>query len=71
MYGGVAEMITMISAFVDFASRLRTAVVDGQEGQTFVEYALLITFVALIALVAIQVLGNSISSIFSSVAAAF
>lgn len=64
-------MITMISAFVDFASRLRTAVVDGQEGQTFVEYALLITFVALIALVAIQVLGNSISSIFSSVAAAF
>lgn len=64
-------MITMISAFVDFASRLRTAAVDRQEGQTFVEYALLITFVALIALVAVQVLGNSISSIFNSVAAAF
>jgi Flp pilus assembly pilin Flp len=32
-----------------------------------VEYALLIAFIAVVALVAVQLLGNSISSLFSSV----
>ncbi len=42
-----------------------------EEGQTFVEYALLITFIAAVALVAVQLLGDSISALFSSVAASF
>jgi pilus assembly protein Flp/PilA len=41
-----------------------------EEGQTYVEYALLIAFIAIVALVAVKVLGNSISSLFSSVAGA-
>jgi pilus assembly protein Flp/PilA len=36
-------------------------------GQTYVEYALLIAFIAVVALVAVQLLGHSISSLFSSV----
>jgi pilus assembly protein Flp/PilA len=38
-----------------------------EEGQTYVEYALLIAFIAIVALVAVQLLGHSISSLFSSV----
>lgn len=45
------------------SSRLRD-----EEGQTFVEYALLIVFIALVALLGAQFLGNSISSLFSSIA---
>jgi Flp pilus assembly pilin Flp len=50
---------------------IREQLMECQEGQTFVEYALLTTFIALVALVAIQLLGDSISSIFSSVAGSF
>jgi pilus assembly protein Flp/PilA len=39
-----------------------------EEGQTMVEYALLVAFIALVALVAVKVLGSSISSLFNSVA---
>jgi pilus assembly protein Flp/PilA len=49
-----------------FAS-LPTRVIE-EDGQTYVEYALLIAFIAIVALVAVQLLGNSISSLFSSVA---
>jgi pilus assembly protein Flp/PilA len=38
-----------------------------EEGQTYVEYALLIAFIAIVALVAVKLLGNSISSLFTSV----
>jgi pilus assembly protein Flp/PilA len=44
------------------------AAVRREEGQTFVEYALLIAFIAVVALVAVQLLGSSVSSLFSSVA---
>jgi pilus assembly protein Flp/PilA len=39
-----------------------------EEGQTFVEYALLIGFIAIVALVAVQLLGTNVSSLFNSVA---
>jgi pilus assembly protein Flp/PilA len=39
-----------------------------EEGQTFVEYALLVVFIALVAVVGATVLGKSISSLFSSIA---
>jgi Flp pilus assembly pilin Flp len=62
----------MIKAFTCFVwETIRVSILERQEGQTFVEYALLITFIALVALVAIQLLGVSISSLFSSVAGAF
>jgi Flp pilus assembly pilin Flp len=41
-----------------------------EEGQTFVEYALLVVFIALVAVLGATLLGNSISSIFSSIAGA-
>jgi pilus assembly protein Flp/PilA len=39
-----------------------------EEGQTFVEYALLVVFIALVAVLGATILGNSISSLFSSIA---
>jgi pilus assembly protein Flp/PilA len=58
---------------LNFLDRLLVRAVDHgwireEEGQTFVEYALLIAFIALVALVAVQLLGTNISSIFNSVA---
>ena len=44
-------------------SRLRA-----EEGQTFVEYALLVVFIALVAVLGATLLGNSLSSLFSSIA---
>jgi Flp pilus assembly pilin Flp len=62
----------MIKTFTCFVwETIRVSILERQEGQTFVEYALLITFIALVALVAIQLLGVSVSSLFSSVAGAF
>ena len=39
-----------------------------EEGQTFVEYALLVVFIALVAVLGATILGSSISSLFSSIA---
>jgi pilus assembly protein Flp/PilA len=47
-------------------SRLLSRITE-ERGQTYVEYALLIAFIAVVALVAVQLLGDSISSLFSSV----
>ncbi len=57
----------MLNYFTGLLLRLSTAT-QKEEGQTFVEYALLIAFIAIVALVAVKLLGNSISSLFSSVA---
>jgi pilus assembly protein Flp/PilA len=40
---------------------------DGERGASMVEYALLLALIAVIALVAVQALGNSVSTKFSSV----
>jgi len=39
-----------------------------EEGQTLTEYGLLLFFIAIVVIVAVTVLGEQISSIFSSVA---
>ncbi len=39
-----------------------------EEGQTFVEYALLVVVIALVAVLGATFLGNSVSSLFSSIA---
>ena len=39
-----------------------------EDGQTFVEYALLVVFIALVAVLGATVLGSDISSLFVSIA---
>ncbi len=39
-----------------------------QEGQTLVEYAFLVAFIALVVLAAVTLLGTNISSLFNSIA---
>ncbi len=57
-------MLTLIESYIDHVvTRMR-----GEEGQTFVEYALLVVVIALVAVLGATFLGNSISSLFSSVA---
>jgi pilus assembly protein Flp/PilA len=51
----------------ELASAL-TARMQQDEGQTLVEYAFLIAFIATVAIVAMQLLGTNVSSLFSSVA---
>jgi pilus assembly protein Flp/PilA len=51
--------------FLALAERMRA-----EEGQTFVEYALLVVFIALVAVLGATILGQSISSLFSSIAGA-
>jgi Flp pilus assembly pilin Flp len=40
-----------------------------QEGQALVEYALIISLIALVAIVALQATGNSVTKIFNNIAA--
>jgi pilus assembly protein Flp/PilA len=40
-----------------------------EEGATMVEYGLLVAFIAMVALVSVQVLGTNLNAIFSTVAA--
>lgn len=40
----------------------------GDEGATMVEYALIVVFIALVVVLGATLLGNSISSLFSSIA---
>jgi pilus assembly protein Flp/PilA len=51
-----------------FAEVTRGVSIRDERGQTFVEYALLIGFIAIVALVAVQLLGTNVSSLFNSVA---
>ena len=44
------------------------SMVRDDDGASVVEYGLLIAFIALVALVAIQVLGQNLSTVFSTVA---
>jgi pilus assembly protein Flp/PilA len=44
------------------------ALVRREDGQTFVEYSLLLVFIALVALLGATLVGDSISSLFVSVA---
>ena len=41
---------------------------EREEGQTMVEYAFLVAFIALVVLAAVTLLGSSISSLFNSIA---
>jgi pilus assembly protein Flp/PilA len=56
-----------MSKLYDLASLLM-ARMEGEDGQTLVEYAFLVAFIALVVLVAVTLLGTNISSLFNSVA---
>jgi pilus assembly protein Flp/PilA len=46
---------------------LRRRVLDREEGQALVEYALIISLIAVVAIAALQLTGNSITSIFNNI----
>jgi pilus assembly protein Flp/PilA len=54
---------------MSFLMRLRTIVRD-EEGQDLLEYALLVALIALVAVAAVTAAGQSVNTIFSSIAAA-
>ncbi len=57
-------MLALVQGYIDeMITRIR-----GEEGQTFVEYALLVVVIALVAVLGATFLGNSVSSLFSSIA---
>jgi len=64
----------MISFLLDLKSRLigvRSSLLGAahrEEGQGLTEYALILAFVSIVAIVALQLLGTNISSILNSVA---
>jgi pilus assembly protein Flp/PilA len=57
----------MWTSLYQFVSAL-IARAQREEGQTMAEYAILVTVIAIVVLAAAILLGNSISSIFSSLA---
>ena len=58
----------MWSNFCSYVDAL-IARMQAEQGQTFVEYALLVVFIALVAVLGATILGSSISSLFSSIGA--
>ena len=48
--------------------RFRSALRGGESGQSMVEYALVTALIAVVALVAVQTLGEGIVSVFESIA---
>jgi pilus assembly protein Flp/PilA len=63
--GGVKT--NMLRLFIDLQNQLVRALRD-EEGQGLAEYALILAFVAIVAILALTFLGVSITSILSSVA---
>ena len=47
--------------------RVRSALTGGESGQSMVEYALVTALIAVVALVAVQTLGEGIVSVFESI----
>jgi pilus assembly protein Flp/PilA len=45
-----------------------TAMLRDEEGATMVEYGLLVTFIALVALAGVKVLGTNLNTLFNNVA---
>ena len=48
--------------------RFRSALTGGESGQSMVEYALVTALIAVVALVAVQTVGEGIVSVFESIA---
>ena len=50
-----------------FAERLLPAKLRAEEGQALIEYALIVSLIAVIAIVALQVTGHSVASMLDSI----
>jgi pilus assembly protein Flp/PilA len=50
-----------------FAERLLLAKMRAEEGQALIEYALIVSLIAVIAIVALQVTGHSVASMLNSI----
>jgi pilus assembly protein Flp/PilA len=57
----------MLSYLVSLQSRIMGALRD-EEGQGLAEYSLILVFIAVVAIVALTLLGNSISTLLTNVA---
>lgn len=60
-------MNSLIALYVSFMGRINS-LRDSKNGQTLVEYALILVLIALAAIVAMNTLGNSVNSTFTSAA---
>ena len=50
-----------------FAARVQLAKMRAEEGQALIEYALIVSLISVIAIVALQVTGHSVASMLSSI----
>ena len=50
-----------------FAVRLQLAKMRAEEGQALIEYALIVSLISVIAIVALQVTGHSVASMLNSI----
>jgi pilus assembly protein Flp/PilA len=57
----------MLSLIRDLLVRVRTLRDDDEEGQTLVEYGLLLALIAIVVIAVLLVLGPAVSGIFQSV----
>ena len=53
-----------------FAERLLLAKMRAEEGQALIEYALIVSLIAVIAIVALQVTGHSVAGMLNSISQA-
>ena len=58
----------MLSCFLYVKSFMTDRLRRDDRGATMVEYALLVAFIAIVALVGVKLLGSAISTLFSSIA---
>jgi Flp pilus assembly pilin Flp len=55
----------------DVARRVAAALLGGQAGQSMVEYAIVLFLVAVVAMVAVRLLGQGVDEVFRSILASF
>ena len=53
-----------------FAARVQLAKMQAEEGQALIEYALIVSLIAVIAIVALQVTGHSVAGMLNSISQA-
>ncbi|MCC6387446.1 MAG: Flp family type IVb pilin [Dehalococcoidia bacterium] len=53
---------------MNLRQRLRTALLAGESGQSMVEYALVTALIAVVAIVAVETLGDGIVGVFENIA---
>jgi Flp pilus assembly pilin Flp len=60
-------MRSLYHSLVLAAADMRERIADREDGQALVEYALIISLIAVVAIAALQLTGNSITGIFNNI----